>query len=79
MTDIAIEVQDVSIHYRILSSVSVQGSFLRRKTRSDVVEAVRHVSFAVEEGGILGIVGKTGAGSRRCCAPWQACFRPIQG
>ena len=79
MTDIAIEVQDVSIHYRILSSVSVQGSFLRRKTRSDVVEAVRHVSFAVEEGGILGIVGKNGSGKSTLLRSMAGVFSPNTG
>ena len=64
--DIAIEVKDVCINYRILNNVSVRKSFLKSKTRNEVFEAVKHVSFEVEEGGILGIIGRNGSGWWKC-------------
>ena len=48
MAEIAIDVKNVSIYYRILNSISVQKSFFRKKVRSEVFEAVKNVSFAVE-------------------------------
>ena len=58
MDKVAIEVKDVCINYRILNNISVRKSFLRKKTRDEVFEAVKHISFEVNEGGILGIIGK---------------------
>lgn len=79
MADIAIDVRDVSIHYRILNSVSVQKSFFHRKTRSEIFEAVKHVSFAVEEGGILGIIGKNGSGKSTLLRSIAGVFSPNTG
>lgn len=79
MSDIAIDVRDVSIHYRILNSISVQKSFFRKKVRSEVFEAVRHVSFSVEEGGILGIVGRNGSGKSTLLRSIAGVFSPNMG
>ena len=40
---VAIEVKDVCINYRILNSVSVQKSFLRKKVREEDRRAARSV------------------------------------
>lgn len=79
MSDIAIEVKDVSIHYRILNNISVQKSFFRKKVRSEVFEAVKHVSFAVESGGILGIIGKNGSGKSTLLRSIAGVFSPNTG
>lgn len=79
MSDIAIDVRDVSIHYRILNNISVQKSFFRKKVRSEVFEAVRHVSFSVEEGGILGIVGRNGSGKSTLLRSIAGVFSPNMG
>lgn len=79
MAEIAIDIRDVSIHYKILNSISVQRSFLRKKARSEVFEAVKHVSFAVENGGILGIVGKNGSGKSTLLRSIAGVFSPNTG
>lgn len=76
---VAIEVKDVCINYRILNSVSVQKSFLRKKVREEIFEAVKHVSFEVEEGGILGIIGKNGSGKSTLLKSIAGVFSPNSG
>ncbi|MDD6628380.1 MAG: ABC transporter ATP-binding protein [Lachnospiraceae bacterium] len=75
----AIELKDVCINYRILNSTSVQKSFFHRKQREIVFEAVKHVSFAVEEGGILGIIGKNGSGKSTLLRSIAGVFSPNAG
>lgn len=77
--DIAIEVKDVCINYRILNNVSVRKSFLKSKTRNEVFEAVKHVSFEVEEGGILGIIGRNGSGKSTLLRSIAGVFSPNSG
>ncbi|MDE5824165.1 MAG: ABC transporter ATP-binding protein, partial [Lachnospiraceae bacterium] len=79
MADIAIDVRNVSIHYRILNNISVQKSFFHRKIRNEVFEAVKNVSFTVEEGGILGIIGKNGSGKSTLLRSIAGVFSPNKG
>ena len=77
--DIAIEVKDVCINYRILNNVSVRKSFLKSKTRNELFEAVKHISFEVEEGGILGIIGRNGSGKSTLLRSIAGVFSPNSG
>lgn len=59
----SISVKNVSIRYRNLKSYSIKRQLLRKnKSDKDYYEAVKNVSFDVEEGKILGIIGKNGSG-----------------
>ncbi len=75
----AIELKDVCINYRILNATSVQKRFFHRKQREIIFEAVKHVSFAVEEGGILGIIGKNGSGKSTLLRSIAGVFSPNGG
>lgn len=75
----AIEVKNVYIYYRILNNVSVRKSFLRKKERNVVFEAVKNVSFSVEKGGILGIIGKNGSGKSTLLRSIAGVFSPNSG
>lgn len=75
----AIEVKNVYIHYRILNNTSVRRSFLQKKERNVVFEAVKNVSFSVEKGGILGIVGKNGSGKSTLLRSIAGVFSPNSG
>ena len=77
--EIAIEVKDVCINYRILNNVSVRKTFLKTKTRNEVFEAVKHISFEVEEGGILGIIGRNGSGKCTLLRSIAGVFSPNSG
>ncbi len=75
----AIEVKDVYIYYKILNNVSVRKSFLRKKERNVVFEAIKNVSFSVEKGGILGIIGKNGSGKSTLLRSIAGVFSPNSG
>lgn len=63
MSEIAIRVKDLCIEYRTLKPMSLRQSlFSFRKNKMEVTQAVKGVSFEVEKGKIVGIVGKNGSG-----------------
>lgn len=75
----AIEVKNVSIHYRILNNVSIRKNFFRKKERNILFKAVKNVSFSVEKGGILGIVGRNGSGKSTLLRSIAGVFSPNEG
>lgn len=77
--EFAIEVKDVSISYRILNNISIRSTLFRRKTRDEVFEAVKGISFNVENGGILGIIGKNGSGKSTLLRSIAGVFSPNSG
>ena len=77
--DLAIEVKDVHISYRILNNVSIRNTFFHKKKRDEVFEAVKGVSFEVEKGGILGIIGKNGSGKSTLLRSIAGVFSPNSG
>lgn len=77
--EISIEVKSVSISYRILNNVSIRSSLFHRKTRDEVFEAVKNVSFEVEKGGILGVIGKNGSGKSTLLRSIAGVFSPNSG
>ena len=63
MKESAVSVNNLSISYRILRKVSIKRSILSLFTKKiEMHEAVKGISFEVEKGKILGIVGKNGSG-----------------
>jgi len=77
--EIAIEVKDVHISYRILNNISIRSTLFHQKTRDEVFEAVKGVSFEVEKGGILGIIGKNGSGKSTLLRSIAGVFAPNSG
>lgn len=75
----AIELKNVCINYRILNSTSVQKSIFRKKQREIIFEAVKHVSFTVDEGDILGIIGRNGSGKSTLLRSIAGVFSPNEG
>lgn len=76
---LAIEVRDVCINYRILNNISVQKSLFRKKKHNEVFAAVKHVSFEVEEGEVLGIIGRNGSGKSTLLRSIAGVFSPNTG
>lgn len=59
----AITVKDVKIRYKTVQRYSLKKNLLKLKAPdAKLFEAVKGVSFGVEEGEILGIIGKNGSG-----------------
>lgn len=75
----AIELEDVCIHYSIMNHTSIRKTFLHKKKRNEVFEAVKHVSFSVQEGDILGIIGKNGSGKSTLLKSIAGVFSPNSG
>ncbi len=60
---IAVTVKDLHIAYKGLQKISIRSHLLKLKPiKKDVFEAVRGVSFEIEEGKILGVIGRNGSG-----------------
>ena len=75
----AIDVKDVHISYRILNNVSIRSSLFHKTKRDEVFEAVRGVSFSIEKGGILGVIGKNGSGKSTLLRSIAGVFSPNSG
>lgn len=80
MKEIAIDVSDVRITYKLLKNFSIQKNLLRRDAEeAEEFEAVRGISFQVEKGEILGIIGKNGSGKSTLLRAIAGVFCPNSG
>lgn len=80
MGNIALEVNHVSIDYRNLMHMSMHQSLLQKGVkRAEIIRAVDDVSFSVEQGKILGIVGRNGSGKTTLLRSIAGIFRPDEG
>ena len=76
----AIEVKDLVISYRDLKKTSIKRNFLKlhhRKAENFV--AVKGISFTVQKGEILGIIGKNGSGKSTTLNAIAGIFSPDSG
>jgi len=80
MNENAIEVRDLCISYKNLKSYSIKKSLLHLKhQKAEVFEAVKHVSYDVKKGEILGIIGKNGSGKSTMLKAIAGIFSPDSG
>lgn len=76
---LAIRVEDLSISYRDVQKTSIRASWTHFGRRAAKYEAVKHVSFEMPEGEILGIVGRNGAGKSTMLRAIAGIFSPDGG
>lgn len=80
MREYAIEVENLCIHYKGLRSYSIKKNFFKKRGEKEkVFEAVKNVSFKLEKGEILGIVGKNGSGKSTMLRAIAGIFSPNSG
>lgn len=80
MKELAIEVKDLCIDYRGLKTYSIKKNLFHQKHgQTEVFHAVRHVSFSLEKGEILGIIGKNGSGKSTLLQAIAGIFSPNTG
>lgn len=80
MSNYAIEVDHLSISYRGLKSYSIKKNLLRGiKSEPELFRAVKDVSFKLEKGDILGVVGKNGSGKSTLLKALAGIFTPDEG
>lgn len=77
--NIAIKLEDVCINYRLMNIISVQHNLFKKRSKEDVFEAVKHVSFEVKQGDILGIIGRNGSGKSTLLRAMAGVFSPNSG
>lgn len=76
----AIEVRDLVLRYRILNKMSIRRSLFKlKKSKIEIFEAIRGISFDVEKGQIMGIVGKNGSGKSTLLRILSGIFSPDEG
>lgn len=80
MKDIALDVNHVSIDYKDLSHMSLAKSLKKGEVKkANVVRAVNDVTFSVNKGEILGIVGRNGSGKTTLLRSIAGIFQPDEG
>lgn len=82
MGEIAITVKDLVIRYRKLNKFSIKKQLLRKHNRDKgpkTFEALKGISFEVEKGEILGIIGKNGSGKSTLLRTLAGIFSPDEG
>lgn len=78
--NVALDVQHVSIDYKDISHMSLAKSFRKGEVKkSNVVRAVNDISFSVNQGEILGIVGRNGSGKTTLLRSVAGIFQPDEG
>lgn len=76
----AITVRDVHVSYRELKKISLKQILLKRKSmRADTYEALKGVSFKIEKGKIIGLIGKNGSGKSTLLKAISGIFAPDEG
>ena len=80
MNNTSIEVKDLCIDYRPLKNMpSIKNLFREKQERGKIVHAVKNVSFEVNRGEILGIIGKNGSGKSTMLRAMAGIFQPDSG
>lgn len=77
--NIAVTVDNLHISYRGLKKTSIRKSWNKRKSKIEIFEALKGVSFEIEEGKILGIIGKNGSGKSTMLRAIAGIFSPDKG
>jgi len=80
MSKYAIEIKNLNISYKTLKPVSIKNLFFHLKRNPvEVFEAIKDVSFKIEKGKIVGIIGKNGSGKSTLLRSIAGIFSPDTG
>lgn len=59
---VSIKVENLIINYRAINGMSIQTDFFHRRKKRYIYTAINDLSFEVEKGEILGLIGRNGSG-----------------
>lgn len=75
-----IEVNDLCVNYKAYRNISIQKSLFKKKSENiKEIHALKNVSFSVEKGKIVGVIGKNGSGKSTLLRTVGGIFSPDQG
>ena len=77
--ELANEAKNECNNYRIMKNVTVRHNLFKKRSHEETFEAVKNVSFTVEKGGILGIIGRNGSGKSTLLRAIAGVFSPNSG
>ena len=77
--NIAVSVKNLHITYRGLKKTSIRASWKHFGDKVELFHALKGVSFDIEEGKILGIIGKNGSGKSTMLRAIAGIFSPDKG
>lgn len=78
MAEYAVEVKDLHVEYRITKRFSIK-QLLKKREKAKTFEALKGISFSVEKGSIVGIIGKNGSGKSTLLRTIAGIFAPDAG
>jgi len=76
---LAVTVKNLKVCYRELKKTSIRSIWSKRHKKVEKYEAVKDVSFELEEGKILGVIGQNGAGKSTMLRSIAGIFSPDSG
>lgn len=80
MRETAIDVKDLCVNYKIMKRQSIKNLFSKKgRNRAEYFSAVKNVTFSLEKGTIMGIVGKNGSGKSTMLNTIAGIFSPDSG
>ena len=79
MSQYAIKVEDVYLSYQTRRGSSVRNIFNKKNSMHEQIQALRGIDFTLEQGKILGIVGKNGSGKSTLLRAIGGIFSPDSG
>lgn len=59
---VSIKVENLVVNYKALNGISIQTDFFHRREKRYTYTAINDLSFEVEKGDILGLIGRNGSG-----------------
>lgn len=77
--EIAVTVKNLHITYRGLKKTSIRASWKKFGSKVELFHALKGISFEVEKGKILGIIGKNGSGKSTMLRAIAGIFSPDKG
>jgi ABC-type polysaccharide/polyol phosphate transport system ATPase subunit len=76
---VSISVNNLHINYRGLKKTSIRASWRNIGGKVEIFKALKGVTFEIEEGKILGIIGKNGSGKSTMLRAIAGIFSPDEG